>query len=150
MMSMNECVFGMMAGRKLRHWSMMAGAALMVGCNGAGEESAGFLEGRYEFIAVNDHPPPVEFPVGSGDYLDRGTLDLLEGGEYSLRFDVGWQPNTELSVEGGKYRVAGDTLYLSPEGSARDVTKFQYVLDGTTLWLSDGEGNAWRYTRTAE
>ena len=108
------------------------------------------IVGTYRFTAVNKTKVPAEFPAGSGSRLESGSLELLTGNRFSMRFDarVGGADEVRTSGENGRYRIARDTLYFTVDGrESQAPVIFRYVRTSAGLNLIDSKGNTWSYAR---
>jgi hypothetical protein len=108
------------------------------------------LVGSYRFTAVNKAKVPAEFPAGSGARLESGSLELLSGNRFVMRFASRGRGATEpkTSGESGRYRIGRDTLYFIVDGQdTRPPVTFRFTRTSAGLNLIDSKGNTWAYAR---
>jgi hypothetical protein len=118
--------------------------------NAAGSIAAGPIPpGTYHLTAVGSRGLPARSPTERGVTIWSGSLALEAGARYrmELRATVGDQPSTAVPVEGA-YRIAGDSLFLTPAASAEAATpaRFRFTLAGPLLRLRDEDGHEYTFS----
>jgi len=112
--------------------------------------AASIPAGLYNLTAIEGRGLPAQSPTERNVTIWSGSLALETGARYrmEMRATVGDQPSSAAPVE-GSYRIAGDSLILTPASSAGAATPvtFRYTLAGAVLRLRDEDGHEYTFSR---
>ena len=111
------------------------------------------LLGDFRFEQVDGLPVPLEFPPGSGAYLEDGSLTLDDTGRFSLRFFARAPQEVEATWAGqdGSFTVKGDSLFFTPDDAEdRPPVRFRFEAAAEEIQLWDTQGYRWSYSRRPE
>ncbi len=106
--------------------------------------------GTWNLRTLNARALPAPSPDEAGVRVDAAALRLEPAGAFHLRMQARTQGSAgavNRSLDGA-YRVAADTLILTP-GDGGDALRFRFAARGGVLLLTDPRGNAYAFARTA-
>jgi hypothetical protein len=142
----------------MRKGRVLGTVALAALCAALTHAQEGVPRGSFQWVSLNDRPPPAEFPPGSGAQLLDGTLELRPAADapdglnsrfqlvFTLRVPDGTTSPTPVE---GRYTASGDSLLFAPDDAeAAPPVRFRYRwLRDRSQALTDTNGQVWAYTR---
>lgn len=144
-------------GRRGARLPWLAAGAVALAAGGGAALQVSVPAGAWVWETMDEVPPPLEFPAGSGAHLASGTLEVrpasaedARSGRFALGFELrGTDGATAPSGIEGWYVSFADSLHFVPDGSSpAEPVRFRYAwLPDGRVALTDSNGHVWVYRR---